>query len=269
MLLGNSADFDAIRARYQSLSYPTPEQAAFNARRSSYQGLLTGSGYGTTMVPTGIPGEGVTFSVDPNTGQVITNIPQYDMPGFDTIYDEGLGLIGEDGLPVGEEGTGSSLMGQPLQKGGNGKENRDRIAAMRERSEMIDAMDRFNMLPGYEEPTLPGLLGIFESIIDNIDRDTQINKVMRDIEASKPFGVNKFGIGTSYKGSSGTDTSGGATPDTGPSGVDADTGKFSGGNQQGGFGGPSGHGTGATGFGGHGSADAAGNPGGATGTARF
>lgn len=110
MLLGNSADFDAIRARYQSLSYPTPEQAAFNATRASYEGLLTGSGYNTMMTPTSTPGQQVSFSVDPNTGQVTTNIPQYDIPTFENIYQTDEGLIGLDGRPRGA----SPVMGQPL-----------------------------------------------------------------------------------------------------------------------------------------------------------
>ena len=110
MLLGNSADFDAIRARYQSLSYPTPEQAAFNATRASYEGLLTGSGFNTMMTPTSTPGQQVSFSVDPNTGQVTTNIPQYDIPTFENIYQTDEGLIGPDGRPRGA----SPVMGQPL-----------------------------------------------------------------------------------------------------------------------------------------------------------
>ena len=77
MLIGNPADFDRIRARYEALRYPTPAEASFNAARTSYEGLLTGSGFDTTMVPTTTPGEGVTFSVDPVTGQVTTNVPEY------------------------------------------------------------------------------------------------------------------------------------------------------------------------------------------------
>ena len=133
MLLGNSADFDAIRARYQSLSYPTPEQAAFNATRASYEGLLTGSGFNTMMTPTSTPGQQVSFSVDPNTGQVTTNIPQYDIPTFENIYQADEGLIGPDGRPRGA----SPVMGQPLpdvaqRTGGGGGEN------FRNRSANID-----------------------------------------------------------------------------------------------------------------------------------
>ena len=127
MLLGNSADFDAIRARYQSLSYPTPEQAAFNATRASYEGLLTGSGYNTMMTPTSTPGQQVSFSVDPNTGQVTTNIPQYDIPTFENIYQTDEGLIGADGRPR----EASPVMGQPLpdvaQRTGGGGNFRDNM----------------------------------------------------------------------------------------------------------------------------------------------
>ena len=71
MLLGNPADFDRIRARYEALKYPTPEQASFNATRASYEGLLTGSGFDTTMVPTTTPGQQVSFSVQPSTFQIL------------------------------------------------------------------------------------------------------------------------------------------------------------------------------------------------------
>ena len=65
MLIGNPVDFDRIRARYEALRYPTPEEASFNAARASYEGLLTGSGFDTQMVPTTTPGQQVSFSVDP------------------------------------------------------------------------------------------------------------------------------------------------------------------------------------------------------------
>mgnify|MGYP001255809314 CR=1 FL=1 len=271
MLIGNPADFDRIRARYEALRYPTPEQAAFNATRASYEGLLTGSGYDTMMVPTTTPGQGVTFSVDPVTGQVTTNVPQYEVPVYETIYDRGEGLIGADGRPIPDETISSMGQSIPVQRGGDGRENLARMNEMRDRqrmrSEIAENLDKFNMLPSYKESKLPGLLGFFDETISNFSREQQINNIMRDIDRMTSFEQDIKD--SSYKGSAGTDTSGGEAPTTGPSGVDADTGKFSGGTQTGGFGGPSGHGTGATGFGGHGSADAAGNPGGATGTARF
>ena len=127
MLIGNPADFDRIRARYEALKYPTPEQAAFNATRASYEGLLTGSGFDTTMVPTTTPGQQVSFSVDPNTGQVTTQIPQYEVPAFETLYDAGGGLIGTDGLPSAVASTsmggGQALSATPQRGGGDGYEN--------------------------------------------------------------------------------------------------------------------------------------------------
>ena len=91
MLIGNPVDFDRIRARYEALRYPTPPQASFNATRASYEGLLTdGKSFDTMMVPTTTPGEGVTFSVDPVTGQVTTNVPQYEVPTFEILFMIGL-----------------------------------------------------------------------------------------------------------------------------------------------------------------------------------
>ena len=129
MLIGNPVDFDRIRARYEALKYPTPEEASFNATRASYEGLLTGSGFDTQMVPTTTPGQQVSFSVDPNTGQVTTQIPQYDIPNFQTIYDVGEGLIGPDGSPL-PVSSGSIASGQAIparvQKG-DGRENLEKF----------------------------------------------------------------------------------------------------------------------------------------------
>tara|TARA_R100001129_G_scaffold76162_1_gene52106 strand:+ start:637 stop:1434 length:798 start_codon:yes stop_codon:yes gene_type:complete len=158
----------------------------------------------------------------------------------------------------------------PMQRGGDGRENLARFNEMRDRQrlrdEIAESFDKFNMLPGYEESNLPGLLGFLDETISNFDREQQINNVMRDINASTSFQDDISG--GSYTGSSGTDPSGGATPTSGPSGVDADTGKFSGGTQTGGgqFGGPSGHGSGQQG-GQHG--PAGGQGGQNTGTSRF
>ena len=129
MLIGNPVDFDRIRARYEALKYPTPEEASFNATRASYEGLLTGSGFDTQMVPTTTPGQQVSFSVDPNTGQVTTQIPQYDIPNFQTIYDREEGLIGPDGLPSpvssGSIGGGQAIPAR-VQKG-DGRENLEKF----------------------------------------------------------------------------------------------------------------------------------------------
>ena len=129
MLIGNPVDFARIRARYEALKYPTPEEASFNATRASYEGLLTGSGFDTQMVPTTTPGQQVSFSVDPNTGQVTTQIPQYDIPNFQTIYDREEGLIGPDGLPSpvssGSIGGGQAIPAR-VQKG-DGRENLEKF----------------------------------------------------------------------------------------------------------------------------------------------
>ena len=129
MLIGNPVDFDRIRARYEALKYPTPEEASFNATTASYEGLLTVSGFDTQMVPTTTPGQQVSFSVDPNTGQVTTQIPQYDIPNFQTIYDREEGLIGPDGLPSpvssGSIGGGQAIPAR-VQKG-DGRENLEKF----------------------------------------------------------------------------------------------------------------------------------------------
>ena len=144
--------------------------------------------------------------------------------------------------------TSPAIARTTTRTGGQG-EGRDRAAQMAADRALRDEIAQYGFqIPGYEEPTLPGLLGIVESVIDNLDREARIADIARDVKASKDFGVNRFGLGTSYKGSGGTDTSGGATPDTGPSGVDADTGKFSGGKQKGSGGNTGGNTSGGGGF---------------------
>jgi|21_taG_2_1085346.scaffolds.fasta_scaffold34778_2 hypothetical protein len=145
-----------------------------------------------------------------------------------------------------------------------------------------DFMDNKYLSQRKKTSKLPGWLGLLDNFLD-----TSLGDMADDVIDSQPFGVNKLGIGSSYTGSSdidrdptdyGTPSSGyvgigvsgsdsdlgkgdgsgygksGDAPDTGVSGVDADTGKFSGGKQTGskgegggGFGGPSGHGSGKQG----------------------
>jgi hypothetical protein len=179
MLIGNPADFDRIRARYEALRYPTPAEASFNAARTSYEGLLTGSGFDTTMVPTTTPGEGVTFSVDPVTGQVTTNIPQYEIPAFETIYDAGEGLIGADGRPIPDEV--SPMMGQALsaQRGGEGRNRQSNFAAdtrnFGQLASDVDTSLARNLALGMVNPAF-GLLGQLGT--------------MSDQKALKDFGIN-------------------------------------------------------------------------------
>jgi hypothetical protein len=174
MLIGNPVDFDRIRARYEALRYPTPEEASFNATRASYEGLLTGSGFDTQMVPTTTPGEQVSFSVDPNTGQVTTQIPQYDIPNFQTIYDVGEGLIGADGLPA-SRGVAQAPINQQLQRSGlsqnrGGGENRNRSPFTDNRSigqieqDLENATVR-NALLGLVNPAF-GILGTLGTLDD-------------------------------------------------------------------------------------------------------
>mgnify|MGYP003108998389 CR=1 FL=1 len=242
MLLGNSADFDAIRARYQSLSYPTPEQAAFNATRASYEGLLTGSGYNTMMTPTSTPGQQVSFSVDPNTGQVTTNIPQYDIPTFENIYQTDEGLIGADGRPR----EASPVMGQPLPvveqrgSGGDGFERLQRFKDDQARNALRKEIEQFNFrqLPDAYEPKLPGTLGFLEGLLGNIPRDMAINKIMQDIDRGQTF--DQAIANSTYQGSSAMEKDRSpedrVAPTSGPSGDDSSLGKGSnkGGNQGGG-----------------------------------
>ena len=182
MLIGNPVDFDRIRARYEALRYPTPEEASFNATRASYEGLLTGSGFDTQMVPTTTPGEQVSFSVDPNTGQVTTQIPQYDIPNFETIYDVGEGLIGPDGLPL-PVSSGSIASGQAIparvRRGGEGR-NRDSNFAADTRNfgqlaSDVDSSLARNIALGMVNPAF-GLLGQLGT--------------MSDKKALKDFGIN-------------------------------------------------------------------------------
>ena len=179
MLIGNPADFDRIRARYEALRYPTPAEASFNAARTSYEGLLTGSGFDTTMVPTTTPGEGVTFSVDPVTGQVTTNVPEYEVPTFETIYDAGEGLIGSDGRPIPDEI--SPMMGQALsaQRGGEGRNRQSNFAAdtrnFGQLASDVDTSLARNLALGMVNPAF-GLLGQLGT--------------MSDQKALKDFGIN-------------------------------------------------------------------------------
>ena len=173
MLIGNPVDFDRIRARYEALRYPTPAEASFNAARTSYEGLLTGSGFDTTMVPTTTPGEGVTFSVDPVTGQVTTNVPEYEAPTFETIYDAGEGLIGEGGRPIPDQV--SPMMDQDLSRyqlsqNRGGGENRNRSPMTDNRSigqveaDLETALAR-NALLGLINPAF-GVVGTLSTLAD-------------------------------------------------------------------------------------------------------
>ena len=137
-------------------------------------------------------------------------------------------------------------------QGGNSQENLDRFRAMQEqsrlRSELAKDLDKFNMLPGYEESKLPGFLGFIDETLSNIDRQIAIDKYMRDIDESTSFEQDIKD--SAYKGADpDSDPSGGAAPTTGPSGDDDALGKgIPGlGPQNGGGGNNSGGGSGSVG----------------------
>ena len=164
--------------------------------------------------------------------------------------------------------TSPAIATTTTRTGGQG-EGRDRAAQMAADRALRDEIAQYGFqIPGYEEPTLPGLLGILESVIDNIDRDARIADIERDIKASKDFGVNMFGLDSSYKGSSGIDRDPAdfGRPTTGPSARDTDLGKSTGGK------GPSttsGRGQDTSGRGQAGGARGGDNPGNTGGTSRF
>ena len=164
--------------------------------------------------------------------------------------------------------TSPAIATTTTRTGGQG-EGRDRAAQMAADRALRDEIAQYGFqIPGYEEPTLPGLLGILESVIDNIDRDARIADIERDIKASKDFGVNMIGLDSSYKGSSviDRDPADFGRPTTGPSARDTDLGKSSGGI------GPSttsGRGQDTSGRGQAGGARGGDNPGNTGGTSRF
>jgi len=167
--------------------------------------------------------------------------------------------------------TATSTEQRPENRG-DGIENLARFREMQARNalrnEIAENFDKFNMLPGYEETKLPGLLGFFDETLSNLDREIAIDRIMRDIDASKDFGVNKFGLETDYKGSSGIDRDPGdfETPTSGPAARDTDLGKSTGGK------GPStksGKGQDTSGKGQSGGKMGGDNPGNTGGTSRF
>ena len=264
MLLGNPADFDRIRARYEALKYPTPAEASFNAARTNYEGLLTGSGYDTAMIPTTAPGQQVSFTVDPNTGQVTTQIPQYDIPAFETIYDAEEGLIGPDGLPIPIEGSsmggGQALSALSQNRGGG--ENRpspEQRALQKQRSALINEFKQNPYLSQQLDPTItPNIFGLISGFLDD-----SYGKLADDVLDSTSF-VDDIATST-YTGALGT--GGGGKPTTpggfvSPSFSDVETGKFTGGKQE-----PSGKGPfGGANVGSHKDGSKGGKK---TGTARF
>jgi len=244
MLIGNPVDFDRIRARYEALKYPTPEQAAFNATRASYEGLLTGSGFDTEMIPTTTPGQQVSFAVDPNTGQVTTQIPQYDIPNFQNIYDEGLGLISDDGLPkpVSNQPTTSGQTLASRRQSDRGGNFRDRNFMTDNRninqiqSDLQNAKLR-NVLLGLINPAF-GLLGTVKTLADQkkvddyrqslSDKEQSIKDNQRISNLQSSFKEDTIAPGADASTLGGTGgRRGGAGPDGGRFGGDRNVGDAS------------------------------------------
>ena len=293
--------FDQLVAKYRNLSYgrlTANNPSALQNVISQNNGLL-----GTQMIPgTGnyfetIPEDEMNFidtpsgkvaqnrfRVDPNTGQIIFGTPGGQLSNNTGVYDSSIDY-GDPGYAKRFGGTNfdgsmdptGTTTGIPVVRGGDGnnpfrnmtQEERDRREA---KSGLInDFMDNKYLSQRKKQTKLPGWLGLLDTFFD-----TSLGDMADDVLDSQPFGVNKLGIASTYKGSSnvdrdpadfGTPTTGpaasdsdlgkgdgsgyggNAAPDTGVSGVDADTGKFSGskGEGGGGFGGPSGHGSGKQG----------------------
>jgi hypothetical protein len=79
-LIGNPMDFDRIRQRYESITYPESRktfQTPFEQTRSQYSGLLTGTGSETIRQDAAQPGEQIQFRFNPVTGRTETIIPEY------------------------------------------------------------------------------------------------------------------------------------------------------------------------------------------------
>lgn len=156
----------------------------------------------------------------------------YALAGFTVGEIAAMPEFADFGASVGSDVTGLPATTQPMgpTKAGDGKANLDRFREMQERNKLRDEIEKFGFgIPEREEPTLPGFLGVVEGFLKNIDTEMAIDKVMKDIDASKPFGVNQFGLGSDYKGASDPDIDRDPedfkTPTIGPSAVDDDLGK--------------------------------------------
>ena len=234
--------FDELVARYRGMSYGRLSRNNPSAVRSlleefndrTYAQVLDPSQvtYGVGQEPLnqwfydpnsptnpifGMPGESVQGGL---IGDGTTGWPTYDQ---DVDY----GDPGYAGVIPGEGGVEQGLINETIQRGGSG-EGRDRHNRMRAeqqlRSEIAENLDKFNMLPGYKESDLPGLLAFFDETISNFSREQQINNIMRDIKESTSF--EKDIAESAYKGADpDSDPSGGAAPTTGPSGDDDALGK--------------------------------------------
>ena len=181
------------------------------------------------------------FSLAPGAGFNFGNIGTYNPGAFNQFFQAPMTS------PAMARTTTSQMRG--------GGDNRDRFNEMQARNALRNEIAQYGFnIPDEEISKLPGLLGLVDTFVKNIDREQRIDDIMRDIDASKPFGVNMFGLGTSYKGSSGIDRDPAdfGTPTTGPSARDADLGKGGNASGGGGFGGDNTGGRDASGIGGTG-----------------
>ena len=181
------------------------------------------------------------FSLAPGAGFNFGNMGTYNPGAFNQFFQAPMTS------PAMARTTTSQMRG--------GGDNRDRFNEMQARNALRNEIAQYGFnIPDEEISKLPGLLGLVDTFVKNIDREQRIDDIMRDIDASKPFGVNMFGLGTSYKGSSGIDRDPAdfGTPTTGPSARDADLGKGGNASGGGGFGGDNTGGRDASGIGGTG-----------------
>ena len=101
----------------------------------------------------------------------------------------------------------------------------------------------FDIPDQYKTDLPPGILSFLDTIIGNVPRELAIDRIVRDVDASKDFGVNKYGLETSYKGSSSIDRdpkgADNKAPTSGPSASDTALGKGQGGGGGSGYSGKS------------------------------
>jgi hypothetical protein len=253
--------FDQLVAKYRNLSYgrlTANNPSALQNVISQNNGLL-----GTQIIPgTGnyfetIPENEMNFidtpsgrvaqnrfRIDPTTGQITFGTPGGQLSDNTGVYDSSIDY-GDPGYAKRFGGTNfdgsmdptATTTAIPVVRGGGGEDNPFRVMTQEERdrrkakSDLINEFKENKYLDDrVKESKLPGLLGILENFFD-----TSYGDMADDVLDSQPFGVNKFGIDTTYEGSSSIDRDPAdfGTPSTGVSGVDEDTGKFSSGKQTG------------------------------------
>ncbi len=135
------------------------------------------------------------------------------------------------------------------QGGGVGGGGGDGLARFREMQAANAFRDEIKNNPYFDIPDQyktdlpPGILSFLDTIIGNVPRELAIDRIVRDVDASKDFGVNKYGLGTSYKGSSSIDRdpkgADNKAPTSGPSASDTALGKGQGGGGGSGYSGKS------------------------------